>query len=63
MIAVSILHGGLGPNFLSQDLVSYFSGQDSFKATVEDMTYAEMGKVLNEVWGYLIEECEIVKYE
>ncbi|XP_076002263.1 G2/M phase-specific E3 ubiquitin-protein ligase-like isoform X3 [Genypterus blacodes] len=49
MIAVSIVHGGPGPNFLSQDLVSYISGQTSFKASVEDITDEEIGKVLQEI--------------
>ena len=34
MIAVSIVHGGPGPHFLSEDLVHYLAGQPSFKATV-----------------------------
>lgn len=49
MIAVSIVHGGPGPNFLSEDLVSYISGQSSFKASVKDITDEEIGKVLQEV--------------
>lgn len=61
MIAVSIVHGGPGPNFLSQDLVSYISGQTSFKASVGDITDEEIGKVLQEVWGHLIEGCEILE--
>ncbi|KAK1902774.1 G2/M phase-specific E3 ubiquitin-protein ligase [Dissostichus eleginoides] len=48
MIAVSIVHGGPGPNFLSEDLVSYISGQSSFKASVGDITDEEIGKVLQE---------------
>ena len=49
MIAVSIVHGGPGPNFLSEDLVSYISGQSSFKASVGDITDEEIGRVLQEV--------------
>ncbi|XP_078028971.1 G2/M phase-specific E3 ubiquitin-protein ligase-like [Epinephelus lanceolatus] len=49
MIAVSIVHGGTGPNFLSEDLVSYISGQTSFKASVGDITDEEIGKVLQEI--------------
>ncbi|XP_029904558.1 G2/M phase-specific E3 ubiquitin-protein ligase-like [Myripristis murdjan] len=49
MIAVSIVHGGPGPNFLSEDLVSYISGQTSFKASVVDITDEEIGKVLQEI--------------
>ncbi|KAK1887932.1 G2/M phase-specific E3 ubiquitin-protein ligase [Dissostichus eleginoides] len=49
MIAVSIVHGGPGPNFLSEDLVSYISGQSSFKASVGDITDEEIGKVLQEI--------------
>ncbi|XP_049437670.1 G2/M phase-specific E3 ubiquitin-protein ligase-like isoform X1 [Epinephelus fuscoguttatus] len=49
MIAVSIVHGGPGPNFLSQDLVSYISGQTSFKGSVGDITDEEIGKVLQEI--------------
>ncbi|KAI9518131.1 hypothetical protein NQZ68_039954 [Dissostichus eleginoides] len=49
MISVSIVHGGPGPNFLSEDLVSYISGQSSFKASVGDITDEEIGKVLQEI--------------
>ncbi|XP_040905180.1 G2/M phase-specific E3 ubiquitin-protein ligase-like [Toxotes jaculatrix] len=49
MIAVSIVHGGPGPNFLSKDLVSYISGQTSFSSSVADITDEEIGKVLQEV--------------
>lgn len=47
MITVSIVHGGPGPNFLSEDLVSYISGQTSFKASVGDITDEEI--VIQEV--------------
>ncbi|XP_040904285.1 G2/M phase-specific E3 ubiquitin-protein ligase-like [Toxotes jaculatrix] len=49
MIAVSIVHGGPGPNFLSKDLVSYISGQTSFSSSVADITDEEIGKVLQEI--------------
>lgn len=49
MIAMSIVHGGPGPNFLSEDLVSFISGQSSFKSSVTDITDGEIGKVLQEV--------------
>lgn len=49
MIAVSIVHGGPGPNFLSKDLVSHISGQSSFNSSVGDITDEEIGKVLQEV--------------
>lgn len=50
MIAVSIVHGGPGPNFLSKDLVSYIAGQTSFNSSVADIADEEIGKVLREVW-------------
>lgn len=49
MIAMSIVHGGPGPNFLSKDLVSYISGRSSFESSVGDITDEEIGKVLQEV--------------
>ncbi|XP_037309090.2 G2/M phase-specific E3 ubiquitin-protein ligase-like isoform X2 [Pungitius pungitius] len=49
MIAVSIVHGGPGPNFLSKDLVSHISGQSSFNACIEDITDEEIGKVLQKI--------------
>ena len=49
MIAVSIVHGGPGPHFLSEDLVHYLAGQPSFKATVNSITDEEIGKALQEV--------------
>ncbi|MED6255751.1 hypothetical protein ATANTOWER_014489 [Ataeniobius toweri] len=49
MIAMSIVHGGPGPNFLSRDLVSYISGQSSFHSSVADVTDEEIGKVLQEI--------------
>ncbi|XP_055004164.1 G2/M phase-specific E3 ubiquitin-protein ligase-like isoform X1 [Boleophthalmus pectinirostris] len=49
MIALSIVHGGPGPNFLSEDLVSFISGKSSFKSSVADITDEEIGKVLREI--------------
>ncbi|XP_073350121.1 G2/M phase-specific E3 ubiquitin-protein ligase-like [Pagrus major] len=49
MIAVSIVHGGPGPNFPSKDLVSHISGQSSFNSSVGDITDEEIGKVLQEI--------------
>lgn len=49
MIAVSVVHGGPGPNFLSEDLVHYLAGQTSFKPTVNLITDAEIRKALHEV--------------
>ncbi|XP_023814808.1 G2/M phase-specific E3 ubiquitin-protein ligase-like isoform X3 [Oryzias latipes] len=49
MIAVSIVHGGPGPYFLSKNLISYISGQDSFKSSVGEITDEEIGKVLKEI--------------
>ncbi|KAF3837722.1 hypothetical protein F7725_009490 [Dissostichus mawsoni] len=49
MIAVSVVHGGPGPHFLSEDLVRYLAGQPSFKATVNLITDEEVGKALEEI--------------
>lgn len=49
MIAVSVVHGGPGPHFLSEDLVHYLAGQPSFKATNNLITDEEIGKALQEV--------------
>ena len=46
---VSVVHGGPGPHFLSEDLVHYLAGQPSFKATVNLITDEEVGKALQEV--------------
>lgn len=46
MIAVSIIHGGPAPHFLSKDLVEHIIGKPSFSATVEDITDEEKGKAL-----------------
>lgn len=49
MIAVSIVHGGPAPHFLSKNLVHYMLGNPSFSATVEDVQDEEIGKVLKQV--------------
>ena len=49
MIAVSVVHGGPGPHFLSEELVLYLAGQSSFKATIDLITDEEIGKALREV--------------
>ncbi|MBN3289509.1 G2E3 ligase, partial [Polypterus senegalus] len=50
MTAVSVVHGGPGPHFLSEDLVLYLAGQPSFKATVNDITEEEIKKALTEIY-------------
>ncbi|XP_041823237.1 G2/M phase-specific E3 ubiquitin-protein ligase-like [Melanotaenia boesemani] len=49
MIAMSIVHGGPGPNFLSKDVVSHISGQSSFNPSIGDITDEEIGKVLQQI--------------
>ena len=49
MVAVSIVHGGPGPHFLSEGLVQYLAGQPSFKPSVNLITDDEIGKALREV--------------
>ncbi|XP_023269004.1 G2/M phase-specific E3 ubiquitin-protein ligase-like [Seriola lalandi dorsalis] len=49
MIAVSVVHGGPGPHFLSEDIVHYIAGQPSFKSTVNSITDEEIGKALREI--------------
>ncbi|KAJ8289477.1 hypothetical protein GJAV_G00001740 [Gymnothorax javanicus] len=49
MIAVSIVHGGPGPHFLSRDLVTHIVGQPSFCANVKDVTDDEIGRALHEI--------------
>lgn len=52
MIAVSIVHGGPAPHFLSKNLVNHMIGNPSFSATVEmmkDVKDEEIGKVLHQV--------------
>ncbi|CAI5660697.1 unnamed protein product [Oreochromis niloticus] len=48
MIAVSVVHGGPGPHFLSEELVHYLAGQTSVKATVASVTDGDIGKALQE---------------
>lgn len=50
MIAVSIVHGGPGPHFLSQDLVNHIVNQTTFSATLKDVTDEGIVKALQEVW-------------
>lgn len=49
MIAVSIVHGGPAPHFLSKNLVNHIIGNPSFSATVGDVKDEEIGKVLQQV--------------
>ncbi|KAL6466112.1 hypothetical protein MHYP_G00262450 [Metynnis hypsauchen] len=49
MIAVSVVHGGPGPHFLSEDFVRYLAAQSSFKATIDLVTDEEIGKALREI--------------
>ncbi|CAL8270611.1 unnamed protein product [Arctogadus glacialis] len=49
MVAVSIVHGGPGPHFLSEGLVQYLAGQPSFKPSVNLITDDEIGKALREI--------------
>nr|XP_024657858.1 G2/M phase-specific E3 ubiquitin-protein ligase-like [Maylandia zebra] len=49
MIAVSVVHGGPGPHFLSEELVHYLAGQTSVKATVASVTDDDIGKALQEI--------------
>lgn len=37
MIAVSVVHGGPGPRFLSRDLFHYIAGEARFEASIEDI--------------------------
>lgn len=48
MIALSGVHGGPGLNFLSKELVSHIA-ESSFNFSVRDITYEEIGKVLQEL--------------
>ncbi|XP_025758986.1 G2/M phase-specific E3 ubiquitin-protein ligase isoform X2 [Oreochromis niloticus] len=45
MIAVSIVHGGPAPHFLSKNLVNHITGNQSFSATVEDVQDEEITKI------------------
>ncbi|XP_076616603.1 G2/M phase-specific E3 ubiquitin-protein ligase-like [Chaetodon auriga] len=49
MIAVSIVHGGPAPHFLSKDFVNHIVGKPGFSATVDDITDEEIGRVLRQV--------------
>lgn len=49
MVAVSLVHGGPGPHFLSRDLVNHIVGHPGFSATRKDVTDDEIGIVLREV--------------
>ncbi|KAL3966236.1 G2/M phase-specific E3 ubiquitin-protein ligase [Sarotherodon galilaeus] len=49
MIAVSIVHGGPAPHFLSKNLVNHITGNQSFSATVEDVQDEEITKILHQV--------------
>ncbi|XP_011487938.2 G2/M phase-specific E3 ubiquitin-protein ligase isoform X2 [Oryzias latipes] len=49
MIAVSVVHGGPGPHFLSENLVHYLAGQTLFRATVASITEDETRKALQEL--------------
>lgn len=53
MIAVSIVHGGPAPHFLSKNLVNHITGNQSFSATVEDVQDEEITKILHQVENYL----------
>lgn len=48
-MAVSIVHGGPAPHFLSKSLVNQMLGSPGFYATVADVTDDEIGKVLHQV--------------
>nr|XP_055034496.1 G2/M phase-specific E3 ubiquitin-protein ligase-like [Misgurnus anguillicaudatus] len=56
MIAVSIVHGGPAPHFLSKNLVNHMIGNPSFSANVEDVKDEEIGKVLHQVLEAELEE-------
>ncbi|MEQ2292282.1 hypothetical protein AMECASPLE_021611 [Ameca splendens] len=49
MIAVSIVHGGPAPHFLSKNLVNHMMGNPSFSTTAEDVKDEEIGKGLQQV--------------
>lgn len=48
MIAVSIVHGGPAPHFLSKNLINHITGNRSFSVTVEDVQDEE--KVLHQLY-------------
>jgi len=49
MIAVSIVHGGPGPRFLSDMLYDHLTGRTAINGTVEDITDEIMKAALVEV--------------
>ncbi|MGH0121870.1 UNVERIFIED_CONTAM: hypothetical protein FKN15_067166 [Acipenser sinensis] len=49
MIAVSVVHGGPAPRFLSRDLIDHICNKPDFNATITDITNNEIRKVLYEV--------------
>ena len=49
MIAVSVVHGGPGPHFLSENLVHFLAGQPTFKATIDLITDEDIGQALRQV--------------
>ncbi|MED6232366.1 hypothetical protein ATANTOWER_028597 [Ataeniobius toweri] len=53
MIAVSIVHGGPAPHFLSKNLVNHMMGNPSFSTTAEDVKDEEIGKGLQQVGNNL----------
>lgn len=61
MIAVSIVHGGPAPHYLSKDLVDHLLGKTTFNATVEDITDGEIGKALRQVENDLDSWTEFAK--
>lgn len=48
-IALSTVHGGPGPRFLSKNLVDYISGQARFSASIEDVTEEVIRIILREI--------------
>lgn len=54
MIAVSIVHGGPGPRFLSEMLYDHLTGRTDINGTVEDITDETMKAALLEVHSTII---------
>lgn len=44
IIAVSVVHGGPGPRFLSRDFFNHISGQPGFHAVIEEVTDEDIKK-------------------